>query len=77
MSHHYSGPNLMFPRGDAADVFVTVITNGKLTGDGIGPHGDLLAEFPYVGLPTKSGMWNPAWDITSANWGRSSDGRDR
>jgi hypothetical protein len=36
---------------DAADVFVTVITNGKLTGDGIGPHGDLLAEFPYVGPP--------------------------
>ena len=51
MSHHYSGPNLVFPRGDAADVFVTVITNGKLTGDGIGPHGDLLAEFLYVGPP--------------------------
>ena len=36
---------------DAADTFVTIITNGKVTGDGIGPHGDLLAEFPYVGPP--------------------------
>jgi hypothetical protein len=40
---------------DAADVFLTVITNGKVTGDGIGPHGDLLAEFPYVGPPHKAG----------------------
>ena len=36
---------------DAADAFVTVITNGKVTGDGIGPHGDLIAEFPYLGPP--------------------------
>jgi len=38
-------------RDDAADTFLTIITNGKVTGDGIGPHGDLLAEFPYVGPP--------------------------
>jgi hypothetical protein len=36
---------------DAADTFLTIITNGKVRGDGIGPHGDLLAEFPYVGPP--------------------------
>jgi uncharacterized protein DUF4331 len=36
---------------DAADAFLTVITNGKVTGDGIGPHNDLLAEFPYLGPP--------------------------
>jgi Domain of unknown function (DUF4331) len=36
---------------DAADVFFATITNGKVTGDGIRPHGDLLAEFPYVGTP--------------------------
>jgi len=36
---------------DAADAFVAVVTNGKVTGDGIGPHGDLLAEFPYLGPP--------------------------
>ena len=36
---------------DAPDAFLTVITNGKVTGDGIGPHDDLLAEFPYLGPP--------------------------
>jgi hypothetical protein len=39
------------PSDDAADAFLTVITNGKVTGDGIGPHDDLLAEFPYLGAP--------------------------
>ncbi len=39
------------PSDDAADAFLTVITNGKVTGDGIGPHGDLLADFPYLGPP--------------------------
>jgi len=39
------------PSDDAADAFLTVITNGKVTGDGIGPHDDLLAEFPYLGPP--------------------------
>ena len=39
------------PSDAAADAFLTVITNGKVTGDGIGPHDDLLAEFPYLGPP--------------------------
>jgi hypothetical protein len=39
------------PSDDAADAFLTVITNGKVTGDRIDPHGDLLAEFPYLGPP--------------------------
>jgi Domain of unknown function (DUF4331) len=39
------------PSDDAADAFLTVITKGRVTGDGIGPHGDLLAEFPYLGPP--------------------------
>ena len=39
------------PSDDAADAFLIVITNGKVTGDGIGPHGDLLTEFPYLGSP--------------------------
>jgi hypothetical protein len=38
-------------RDDAADSFMAILTNGKVTGDGIGPHGDLLAEFPYLGPP--------------------------
>ena len=36
---------------DVADHFLTVFTNGKVTGDGVGPHADLLSEFPYVGAP--------------------------
>jgi hypothetical protein len=36
---------------DAAAHFLTVLSNGKVTGDGLRPHTDLLAEFPYVGLP--------------------------
>src|SRR5260221_474017 len=39
------------PSDAAADAFLTVITNGKVTGDGIGAHDDLLAEFPYLGPP--------------------------
>jgi hypothetical protein len=42
------------PTDDAPDVFLRVITNGKVTGDGIGPHDDLLAEFPYLGPPHRS-----------------------
>lgn len=42
------------PSDDAADAFLAVITNGKVTGDGAGPHGDLLAEFPYLGSPHKN-----------------------
>ena len=46
-----------FPRNgrtladDAADAFLAVFTNGKVTGDKVGPHVDLLAEFPYLGPP--------------------------
>jgi hypothetical protein len=34
---------------DAADVFLTILTNGRVTGDKVGPHRDLLSEFPYLG----------------------------
>ena len=36
---------------EAADAFLAVLTNGKVTGDRVGPHGDLLNEFPYLGSP--------------------------
>jgi hypothetical protein len=36
---------------DAADAFLAIFTNGKVTGDRVGPHGDLLNEFPYLGSP--------------------------
>jgi len=36
---------------DAGAHFITVLSNGKATGDGLQPHTDLLADFPYVGPP--------------------------
>jgi len=57
VSHHYSGPDSGFPDGDArldlTDLyaFLALFTNGKVTEDKVGPHGDLLAEFPYLGPP--------------------------
>jgi hypothetical protein len=39
---------------DGFDCFMRVLTNGKVTGDNVGPHGDLLLEFPYVGPPHQS-----------------------
>jgi hypothetical protein len=40
---------------DAADAFLAVFTNGKVTGDKVGSHGDLLDEFPYLGSPHNEG----------------------
>ena len=34
---------------DALDAFLAVFTNGKVTGEKVGPHGDLLDEFPRLG----------------------------
>src|SRR5947207_3442445 len=39
---------------DVADAFLAVLTNGKVTSDKVGPHIDLLAEFPYLGPPHNS-----------------------
>ena len=36
---------------DVSDAFLAILTNGKVTEDKVGPHGDLLAEFPYLGPP--------------------------
>jgi hypothetical protein len=36
---------------DAFDSFIGIMTNGKVTEDKVGPHRDLLTEFPYVGPP--------------------------
>jgi hypothetical protein len=33
------------------DVFLRIITNGKVMQDKVGPHLDLLAKFPYLGPP--------------------------
>src|SRR5262249_47925640 len=39
---------------DVVDVFLSTYTNGKVTGDKVGPHHDLLDEFPYLGPPHKT-----------------------
>jgi hypothetical protein len=36
---------------DVADPFMAILTNGKVSDDKVGPHDDLLPEFPYVGPP--------------------------
>jgi hypothetical protein len=39
---------------DVVDLFLPLLSNGKVTQDKVGPHKDLLAEFPYVGQPHKA-----------------------
>jgi hypothetical protein len=39
---------------DVMDVFLSLITNGKITRDNVGPHHDLLTVFPYLGPPHKA-----------------------
>jgi hypothetical protein len=36
---------------DAADAFIAILTNGKITDDGVGAHTDFLDDFPYLGPP--------------------------
>jgi hypothetical protein len=38
---------------DTADLFLPIFTNGKVTTDKVGPHNDLLPDFPYLGPPHK------------------------
>ena len=39
---------------DVVDFFLPLLSNGKVTGDKVGPHKDLLTVFPYVGPPHKA-----------------------
>jgi len=39
---------------DVVDFFLPLLTNGKVTQDKVGPHKDLLTQFPYVGAPHKA-----------------------
>ena len=36
---------------DVIDIELGITTNGVVTSDGVGPHGDYLAAFPYLGVP--------------------------
>jgi uncharacterized protein DUF4331 len=48
------GTNGRALKDDVADAFLAILTNGKVTTDNAGPHGDLLADFPYLGPPHTS-----------------------
>jgi hypothetical protein len=50
---------------DAFDSFVRILTNGRVTEDKVGPHGDLLAEFPYVGPPHQSRVTKAPNEMTA------------
>jgi hypothetical protein len=36
---------------DVIDIELGITTNGSVTSDGVGPHSDYLAVFPYLGVP--------------------------
>jgi hypothetical protein len=51
-----AGDNQGWPNGrrlndDVIDIELGITTNGAVTSDGVGPHGDYLATFPYLGVP--------------------------
>jgi hypothetical protein len=39
------------PTDDVFDHFLAILTNGQILADGVGPHTDLLDEFPFLGPP--------------------------
>jgi len=41
---------------EASDAFLAILTNRKVAEDKVGPHRDLLAEFPYLGSPPSGGF---------------------
>jgi Domain of unknown function (DUF4331) len=40
---------------DTADLLAALLTKGRVTSDGVGPHTDLLADFPFLGPPRPAG----------------------
>jgi len=60
-------------RDVAADAFLSVITNGKVMNDEIGPHGDLLDEFPYLG-PRAHESINWSSSLVSKHSSKADDG---
>lgn len=51
---------------DVVDVLFPIFTNGKVTTDNVGPHADLLDEFPYVGPPHKDWSVGPVAQPSAA-----------
>jgi hypothetical protein len=55
LGYHSSDPG-GYPNGrrltdDVVDLGIAMMTRGRVTTDGVGPHTDLLDEFPYLGAP--------------------------
>ncbi len=50
-SYPENGRNLT---DDVIDGFLSILSNGKITTDNVGPHKDLLTSFPYVGTPHRA-----------------------
>jgi Domain of unknown function (DUF4331) len=44
-------PNGRLLTDDTADLLAAFLTRGRITSDTVGPHTDLLAEFPFLGPP--------------------------
>jgi hypothetical protein len=44
-------PNGRMPVDDVYDAMLTLLTGGKITSDGVGPHSDYLSDFPFLGPP--------------------------
>jgi hypothetical protein len=49
--HPAAYPNGRTLTDDVLDARLAMVTNGKIAGDHIGPHTDLLPDFPYLGHP--------------------------
>jgi hypothetical protein len=45
---------------DVMGVFLAILTNDRVTTHGLGPHDDLLADFPYLGPPHTAFAARPA-----------------
>jgi hypothetical protein len=56
---------------DAFDDALSRITHGQVTADGVGPHADLLAEFPYVGVPHNASLSPEALALVQAAQGKA------
>lgn len=52
---------------DVLHQFLSILTNGKVKGDGVGSHQDLLAEFPYLGPPHMPARERLAGGITGGS----------
>ena len=51
---------------DVLDHFLSILTNGRVTTDGIGGHNDLLSDFPFLAPPHRTATdANPAFNDLS------------